>query len=348
MSPDALHRRRFTAVALAAAAGIAVPALRAQGRVEKARVTIAVRSKAAFDVLPLTIAQELGYFQAEGIDVEVAELGSDARVLQALASGGADVVSAAYEHTIQLQSRNQMLQAFVLQGRAPAVAMGVSTRAIPSYRGIADLRGRRIAIAAPGSSTGIVASLVLARAGLKASDVTFVAVGTGAGALTAMRTGQVDAVSYGDPVMTMLEQRGEVKIIGDTRTLKGTQDVFGGPMPAGCLLASQDFVQKHPNACQAMTNAIVHSLKWLQTAGPSDLIKAVPDSYLLGDRALYLASFGKIREAIAIDGTIPEEGARTALKVLAAFDPAIRPERIALGRTFTNDFVRRAKDKFRA
>ena len=32
-----------------------------------------------------------------------------------------------------------------------------------------------------------------------------------------------------DPVMTMLEQKGEVKIIADTRTLKGTQDVFWRP-----------------------------------------------------------------------------------------------------------------------
>src|SRR4051812_39346056 len=130
--------------------------------------------------------------------------------------------------------------------------------------------------------------------------------------------------------MTMLEQKGDVKIITDTRTLKGTHEVFGGPMPAACLYAHAEFVQKNPNTCQALANAIVHGLKWLQTAGPSDIIKTVPDSYLLGDRALYLASFNKVREAIALDGLVPEEGARTALKALASLDPTVKADKVDL------------------
>ena len=91
-------------------------------------------------------------------------------------------------------------------------------------------------------------------------------------------------------------------------------------------------MQKNPNTCQALANAIVHGLKWLQTAGPSDIIKTVPESYLLGDRALYLASFNKVREAISLDGLMPEEGARTALKALASFEPGIKADKIDLGR----------------
>ncbi|HEY8356471.1 MAG TPA: ABC transporter substrate-binding protein, partial [Ramlibacter sp.] len=307
-----------------------------------------VGGKAAFYFLPLTIAEQLGYFQSEGLDVEISDFTGGSRALQAATGGSADVVSGAYEHTINLQSKNQMFQAFVLQGRAPQIAMGVSTKAIPGYRSVADLRGRRIGVSAPGSSTNMVASMVLARAGLKSADVNFIGVGTAAGAVAALRSGQIDAMCNTDPAMTMLEQKGEVRIISDTRTLKGTQDVFGGPMPAACLYAPLEFVQKHPNTCQAMANAIVHALKWLQTAGPSDIIKTVPESYLLGDRGLYLASFNKVREAIAIDGMLPEEGARTALKALASFDPSIKGDKIDLARTYTNDFARRAKERYKA
>jgi NitT/TauT family transport system substrate-binding protein len=258
------------------------------------------------------------------------------------------VVSGAYEHTINMQSKNQLIRAFVLQGRAPQIAVGVSTKAMPNYRSLADLRGKKIGVSAPGSSTNMVANLVLSRAGIKASDVSWVGVGTAAGALAALRSGQIDAMSNTDPVMTMLEQKGDVKIISDTRTLKGTIEVFGGPMPAACFYTHVEFIQKNPNTCQALANAIVHGLKWLQTAGPSDIIKTVPEGYLLGDRALYLASFNKVREAIALDGIIPEDGARTALKALASFDPAIKPEKIDLPKTYTNDFARRAKEKFKA
>lgn len=345
MTIASLNRRQFTALA---AAAVASPALRAQGKPERSKVAIAVGGKASFYYLPLTIAEQLGYFKAEGLDVEISDFAGGSRALQAVVGGSADVVSGAYEHTINLQSKNQVFQSFVLQGRAPQIALGVSTRAMPNYRTVADLRGKKIGVTAPGSSTNMVANLVLSRAGLKASDVSFIGVGTSAGALAALRSGQIDAMSNIDPVMTMLEQKGDVKIISDTRTLKGTHEVFGGPMPAGCLYAPMEFVQKNPGTCQALANAMVHGLKWLQTAGPSDIVKTVPESYLLGDRALYLASFNKIREAIALDGLLPDDGPKTALKALASFDAGVKEGRIDLGKTYTNEFARRAKEKFKA
>jgi len=348
MNRSTINRRTFASGAALGAATLAFPALRAQGKLEKAKIALAVGGKAAFYYLPLTITEQLGFFKAEGLDVEISDFAGGARALQAVVGGSADVVSGAYEHTINLQSKNQIFQAFVLQGRAPQIAFGVSTKNMPAYRTIADLRGKKIGVSAPGSSTNMMANLVLARAGLKASDVSFIGVGTGAGALSALRSGQIDAMSNTDPVMTMLEQKGDVKIISDTRTLKGTVDVFGGPMPAACLYAPAEFIQKNPNTCQALANAIVHGLKWLQTAGPGDIIKTVPENYLLGDRGLYLASFNKVRDAIALDGLIPEEGTKTALKALASFDPTVKADKIDLRKTYTNEFARRAKDKFKA
>ena len=305
----AVSRRTFVSAGAFAAASVAAPSLWAQARPEKTKLAIAVGGKAAFYYLPLTISEQLGYFKAEGLDVEISDFAGGAR---------------------------------------PQIALGVSTKAMPNYKTLADLKGKKIGVSAPGSSTNMVANLVLSRGGLKASDVSFVGVGTSAGALAALRSGQIDAMSNTDPVMTMLEQKGDVRIISDTRTLKGTQEVFGGPMPAACLYMHSEFVQKNPNTCQALANAIVHGLKWLQTAGPSDIIKTVPDAYLLGDRALYLASFNKVREAISLDGIMPEEGTRTALKALASFDPAIKADKIELGKTYTNEFARRAKEKFKA
>ena len=345
MSSSTLNRRRFVA---AGAAVLAVPHLHAQSKLEKTKIAIAVGGKASFYYLPLTLAEQLGYFKAEGLEVEISDFAGGARALQAVVGGSADVVSGAYEHTINLQSKSQFFRAFVMQGRAPQIAMGVSIKAMPLYKSVADLKGKRIGVTAPGSSTNMVANLVLSRAGLKASDVSFIGVGTAAGALAALRSGQIDAICNIDPVMTMLEQKGDVKIISDTRTLKGTVEVFGGSMPSGCLYAPLDFVQKNPNTCQALANAIVHGLKWLQTAGPSDIIKTVPESYLLGDRGLYLASFNKVREAFSLDGVVPDDGVRTALKALASFDTTVKPEKIDLAKTFTNEFAKRAKEKFKA
>jgi NitT/TauT family transport system substrate-binding protein len=342
------NRRQFTTLAALAVASLSAPGLSAQAKPEKSRVAIAVGGKAAFYYLPLTIAVQLGYFKAEGLDVEITDFTGGAGALEAVVNGSADVVSGAYEHTINLQTRNLFFQAFVLQGRAPQIALGVSNKTLAAYKTVADLRGKKIGVTSPGSSTNMVASLVLSRAGIKTEDVSFVGVGSAAGALTAMRAGQIDAISNIDPVMTMLEQKGDVRIITDTRTLKGTLDVFGGSMPAACLYAPTEYLQKNPVTVQALANGVVRALKWLQTAGPGDIIKTVPEAYLLGDRGLYLAAFNKVREAIALDGLIPEDGTKTALRALASLEPAVRADKVALAKTFTNEFARKAKDKFKA
>ncbi|MBM3369501.1 MAG: transporter substrate-binding domain-containing protein, partial [Betaproteobacteria bacterium] len=256
-----------------------------------------------------------------------------------------DVVSGAYEHTINLQQKGQMFQAFVLQGRAPQMAIGVSSKTMAGYKSVTDLKGKKIGVSAPGSSTNMMASFMLANAGLKASDVSFVGVGTGAGAVTALRSGQIDAISNVEPVMTMLQQSGDIRIVADMRTMKGTQDFLGGPMPAACLYAPLTFVQKYPNTAQALASAIIRANRWIESVGPSELIRTVPESYLLGDRGIYLATFNAIRDSISRDGLIPDEGSKTALKLLEASTPKWDKTKVDLAKTYTNEFAKKALAK---
>ena len=343
-----MSRRVFTGGSLLAAATLGLPALYAQTQPEIRKITISVDSKNTFYCLPLTIAEQLGYFRLEGLDVGISDFESATQALQAVARGSADICSAGFEHTLHLQSTQQMYQSFVLQGRAPQIVFGVSPKNLPGYKSIADLKGKKIGVPALGSLSAMMAYMVVSQGGLKASDVSFVGVGKAEGALAALRSGEVDAMSNTDPLMTMLEQKGEVRIISDTRTLKGTVEVFGGPMPAACLIAPLDFIRKNPNTCQALANAMVRGLKWLQTAGPGDIIKTVPESYMLGDRGLYIASFNNVRESISLDGIVADEAPRTALKALATFEASIKADSIDLAKTYTNAFAQRAKQRFKA
>ena len=82
-------------------------------------------------------------------------------------------------------------------------------------------------------------------------------------------------------------------------------------------------------------------------ASATDVAKVVPESYLLGDRALYLFSYDKVKEAISPDGLISDAGAKATLSSLAAFDPSIKPAEIDLKRTYTNEFAKKANAKYK-
>ena len=274
MNRSPLTRRAFGALSALSAAAVCVPAVLQAAQADGPALgplTIAVGGQGVLYHLPLALADQLGYFRAEGLDVQVRDYSAGALALQAVQEGTADVCAGAFEHTIRQQVRGQAYRSLVLLGRAPQLALGVSLRALPSYKELPDLRGRRVGVSSVGSSTHLAATLLLARAGMGPGDVTYVGVGSGVAAMNALRSGQVHALCHADPLMTLLEQKADTRIAGDMRSLKNAQDMFGGTMPAGCLYAPQAFVQKQPAQAQALANGIVHALKWLQTAAPADL-----------------------------------------------------------------------------
>src|SRR6266705_1812904 len=249
----------------------------AQGTLERKDVHIAVGGKTSLYYLPLTIAEQLGYFKEEGLSVTISDFAGGSQALRAVIGGSADVVSGAYEHTLNMQPKGQYLQCFVQQGRAPQIAIGIATAKANAYKSPKDLKGLKVGVSAPGSSTHMILNHFISTGGLKPSDISVIGVGLGATAIGALKSGQIDAVSNTDPVMTKLEQDGEVKIIADTRTLRGTEQVLGGPMPAGCLYAPVGFIRNNPNTGQALTNAIVRADKWIQSASPQEVLRTVPE-----------------------------------------------------------------------
>src|SRR3984893_15480035 len=247
---------RDIALATFAAIGLLLPFVsHAQGKIEKPKVAIAVGGKAGFYYLPLTIAERLGYFKDEGLEVEISDFEGGSKALQAVVGGSADVVSGAWENTIDQQPKGLNLQGFVLQGRYPMISVGIAKAKAANYKSPKDLKGMKIGVSAPGSSTNRMVLHLLAKDGLKGDDVSFIGVGTSAGATAPITSGQVDAVSNLDPAIAMLENIGAVVLIADTRTAKGTEAVFGSAdMPAAALYAPISFIQKNPNTVQALTN----------------------------------------------------------------------------------------------
>ena len=274
--------RKIIALALC----LAVTSIQAQ--IEKRDVHIAVGGKSALYYLPLTITEQLGYFKDEGLNVRISDFPGGTRSLEAVVGGSADVVSGAYEHTINMQSKKINFQAFVLTGACPQISVGIVAARAASYKSPKDLKGFKVGISAPGSSTNMVINYLIAKGGLKPSDISVIGVGAGSTVIAAVDQGRVDALSQTDPVMTILEKNGKIKVIAETRTPEGTEKIFGGPMPAASLYAPIEFIRKNPNTTQALTNAIVRALIWMQDASPQQILATVPEQFLLGNKAMYL------------------------------------------------------------
>ena len=309
---------------------------------EVTKVRLAVGGKSSLYYLPLTITERLGYFKEAGLDVEISDFAGGAKSLQALIGGSADVVTGSFDHTIQMQAKSQSITAVALLGRFPGFALALRKEKAASYAGPKDLKGMKIGVTAPGSSTHFMVLYMMAQVGLKPDDAVFIGTGSGGTVVAAVLHGEVDGISNADPMITKLDRDGLITIVADTRTLEGTNKVYGGPYPAAVLYASAAFIEKNPATVQALVTAFVRGLKWVKGHSAEEIAKMMPEEYALGDKAVFIEAIKANHDAYSPDGRFTREAAETAYKVLKAFDPGVASAAIDLSKTYTDKFVDKA------
>ena len=335
-------RRTVLGAALAGAAAFHLVAPARAAELEQTSITLGVGGKPLLYYLPLTIAEQKGFFKEEGLDVTINDFGGGAKSLQALIGGSVDVVAGAYEHTIRMQAKGQDIKAVIELGRFPGIVLAVKKELAGEIKSPADLVGRNVGVTAPGSSTNFFVNYLMAKAGADPAQAAFIGVGAGLSAVASMQQGEVEAIVNLDPVISKLEADDTIVILADARTEAGTKEIFGGSNPAAVLYLKNDFIEANPNTVQALVTAFKRALDWLATATPKDVAATVPEAYYLGDKDLYLRAVAASKETYSRTGIIPPQGMQSAYNMLSQFDPELASAKIDLSATFTDRFVEAA------
>ena len=344
--------KRIAWLALAGALGFAGAdvALAQAPKLEKTHIALSVGgSISQMNKVAYFVALNRKYFEQEGLTVESTAFASGTAALQNLVGGNADVVEGSFEHTLRMQTKGINLMCIAVFGRYPANVLVVRKSESNKIKTIADLKGKKIGISAPGSSTHNFVAGLMERAGVSYKEASYVSVGTGLSAVAAMRSGgELDAVVNLDPAINALVDNGDAVVLADSRTEEGTKAAFGGPYLADCLYAKIDFVKANPNTAQAIANAIVHAMQWLKTASIDDIIRSLPPEYYQADEKLYRKSLEKNLPAFQWDGIVSGVAVKSVWDAISILEPELRAARIDMDRTYDNALIERALAKYRA
>jgi NitT/TauT family transport system substrate-binding protein len=309
----------------------------------QSKVTIAVGGGACLCYLPTVLAQQLGEYDKAGLSVELVDLKGGSDALKAVLGGSADVVSGYFDHCVNLAAKKQELQAFVVYDRYPGLVLVVSPKHTDEIKSIKDLAGKKVGVSAPGSSTDFFLKYLLKKNGLDPTSASVIGVGLGATAVAAMEQGQIDAAVMLDPSVTVLQGNyKDLRILSDTRTQKDTLAVFGGEYPGGALYSTTAWVKSHEKEAQALTNAIVNTLKWIHTHSPEDVMAKMPPQTVGKNKELYLAALKNTLPMYSETGTMDPKGAAAVLAVFSESSPDIAKANIDVSKTYTNRFVEQA------
>ena len=307
------------------------------------KVTVAIGGAGCLCYLPTVLAEQLGEYKKAGVTVELVDFKGGSQALTAVIGGSADVVSGYFDHCVNLAAKNQALQSFVVYDRYPGLALVVAPKQTAAIKSVKDLAGKKVGVTAPGSSTDFFLKFLLAKNGVDPNSVAVIGIGLAATAIAAMEQGTVDAAVMLDPAVTLLQGKNkDLKLLSDTRTQKDTLDVFGGEYPGGALYTKVSWIATHPKETQALTNAIVATLKWIHSHTPEEIMAKMPENLVGPNKALYLAALKNTIPMYSQTGRMDPKGAQAVLDVFSQSSPEVKNAKIDLSKTYTNAFVEKA------
>jgi NitT/TauT family transport system substrate-binding protein len=305
------------------------------------RVRIAIGGQNQMIYLPTTLAQELGMYRDEGLDVELQDFAGGAKALQALVGGSADVVSGFYDHTIQMAAEGRALTAFVTMIRFPGLVLVTSPQSAATVTTIENLKGRTVGVTTAGSSSQMLLTYLLQRHGVAADAVSITAIGNAATAIAAIEHGRVDAGMMADPSFTLVSRRNpSLRVLADLRTEAGVSAAFGThSYPGAVLYASADWIRANPDATRRLARAITRTLDWMHSHTPQQIAEKTPKTFRGDDDALYVEALTSSMPMFSPDGRMAADGAEAVHTLLAGSMDKVKGAAIDVSKTYTNEFI---------
>ena len=336
MNTKPFRRAMLTSVAMAAIL------LSSSGAFAADKVSIMVGGYEKHIYLPAKLAEGLGYFKAEGLEVELLNEGAGVDAENEMLAGAVQGVVGFYDHCVDLQTKGKFVMSVVQFSQAPGEVELISSKH-PEIKSMADLRGKSLGVTGLGSSTNFLSQYLMVKAGVPLGEFTSIPVGAGTTFIAAMQQDKIQAGMTTEPTISRLLKTGEARILIDMRTIESTKQALGGTYPAASLYMPTEWVEKNKPTVQKLANAFVKTLKYIHTHSAAEIADKMPKDFYVGDKEGYIKALADGKGMFTSDGVMPAGGPETVLAVLSGFSKNVKGKTVDLSKTYTTEFVKNAK-----
>lgn len=309
-------RRLYSGVVLALAASLMLAG--SAPAHSETKLTLAL-SGLSEGKLPIYVAQNKGYLKDAGIDIEIFEFRSGGEAVKAFLGGGTDFCICAADHVLILKNRG--LDVKLLFGLDAHYPNALVTKADSPLTDVHSLKGKKIGITSPGSSTDNILRWTLAQAGLDpATDVDIISVGTGPAMRVAIATGAVDAGILGNAEIIDANRRGDKpKIVVDWRSTE---------VAALNVIGRDKWIKANPAVAKAFVQALTKGALELQN-NPESAVAGVKAIFPEKDDGFIRELAESARRHLSKDGTISEKGYQNTQDILLRADASLKPVKLS-------------------
>ncbi len=289
--------------------------------------------------LPIYLADQLGYFKEEGLDVGFVTVMGGHNVHAAVIKGDAHFGLTGYEQVLKTYQ----------QGKSTKMIM-TTTKLHPwSYFGskkiksIADLKGKKIDGGLEGSSYRSFARAVVKYGGLDPNkDVMFVNIPRGS-EIAALEKGDIDGVLGIDNMKIELLRRGYQPLVDMVEPAQHKAVIGYDEYPLFVVQVNDALVKNDPDMIQRFTNAVVRAMYWQKIHNPAQVAAKARPTFSSADPKVFDETIAFTLKALSMDGYFTKDGHKAAEKF--GLDVEFITAPVAMELVVDETFLKKAHEK---
>lgn len=267
--------------------------------------------------LPIIVAQQQGFFEAEGLTVTVDYFGGGVPATAALIGGSVQFVDAAYENNIKAVKQGQPLVSVLNLQRDFAGAI-VARKDVLEGReaktGAEALKGLRIGTLARGGFADVSTRFILRDAGIDPDkDVELAPIKGADRQLAAGEADQIDAAFVMEPWNVIATESGKWSYLLDLTSGEGP-DLFHG-LAYTSLQTTTDYLDANPETSEKTVRALVKALSFIVDEANIDTVAQIADAEY-GQPGLEIMKASLARQARTFTPHLTEESAAKTAQLL--------------------------------
>lgn len=287
---------------------------------------------------PMYVAINEGFFEEEGIEIELSTGQGADKTMQQLLSGNVDIGFSGPEQVVYIynQGREDYPVVFAqLTQRDGSFLVGREEDANFDWK---SLRGKELIGGRPGGIPQMALEYVLKDNGINPkTDVSMVTNIDFTATSGAFISGTADYVALFEPTASMLEEAGNGKIVASIGESVGN-------IAYTCFYTTKSYIEENPDIVQKFTNAIHKGQEWVDTHSNEEVADSIISFFPGTDRNIIINVIDNYRsiEAYATSPVVEEEALNKLMDIIQGYDSTLIKERPEFNKIVNNDFANKA------
>lgn len=303
--------------------------------VTKVRLNEVVRS---VFYAPMYAAINNGYFEEEGIEIDLSTGQGADKTMQQVLSKNADIGFAGPEQVVYINNQGREDYPVLFATLTQRDGSFLVSRSDEKNFDWSSLKGKTVIGGRPGGVPQMTLEYVLKNHGLKpGADVNFVTNLDFTATAAAFKAGTGNYVALFEPTASVLEKDGGAYIVSSI----GKE---AGPIAYTGFFATKSYMDNNPDTIQSFTNAIYKGQLWVAKASDEEVAKAIASFFPGTDEGILVNVVKNYREAEAFAElpTVKEENLTKLMDIIQSYDSSLMPKRPEFNKIVNNSFSEKA------